>query len=280
MSSGLTTSTGISGSLSAADMVSQVLQQGLYLSNLGSILGQVNVPNLTGTVPISKVGAVTEDLEELESSEIEGGSFSYVTFDLKKDRVKLAVSDEAQYKSRAGNPLDIQIANAGMELANVLDKKTVAALQTSPQTDTADKKWDTVTNSVLYDIGKAVVGIKPYRADFIAMPNDVYGAYLGNDSLKYMSTGAPPILAGAVSRVPGLNLDIFVDDRITAKSFIVGASNFAAMLGKGPVKVRTTDDDEMGATVYQLDVWRQVKAPIFKTDANLNMAAFQVTAVI
>jgi hypothetical protein len=112
------------------------------------------------------------------------------------------------------------------------------------------------------------------------MTKDVYGAYLGNDTIKTLATGNTPILEGALTRVPGLNLDIFVDDRLTAKSCIVGSSKFAAILGKGPVKVRTWDDGGMGATIYQMDVFRQVKAPIFKTSANLNMAAYQLTGVI
>jgi hypothetical protein len=276
----MTTASSISGSLDAADLVTAVLQKGIELSNLQTLVDQVNVPNLTGTVPIASIASVSEDLEELEVSDIEGSEFTYVTFDLKKDRVKLAISDEATYKSRAGDPLNIQINGAGLQLANILDKKTVAAFETSPQTEAASKAWDTVTNNVLYDIGEAVTGILPYKADFIAMPKNVYSAYLGNDTIKDLSQGNPAVLSGAVGRVPGFNLDIFVDDRITAKSFMVGASKFCGVMGKGPVHVRKWDSEDIGAMVYQLDVWRQVKAPIYKTSGNLNMALFQKTAVI
>lgn len=277
---GMTTTSGISGSLDASDLVTAVLQKAVELSNLGSLVDSVNVPNLTGTVPIASAGSVTEDLGELEASDIEGGEFTYVEFNLKKDRVKLAVSDEAQYKSRAGDPLNIQINGAGLQLANILDKKVVTALQTSPQTDAAVKQWDTVTNNILYDIGEAITGILPYRADFIAMPKAVYASYLGNDTIKDLATGNPAILQGAVGRVPGINLDIFIDDRLTAKSFMVGSSKYCGVLGKGPVHVRRWDNEEIGAQVYQMDVWRQVKAPIYKTAGALNMAAFQKTAVI
>jgi hypothetical protein len=277
---GMITSAGISGSLDAADLATAVLTKGIELSNLQSLVDQVNVPNLTGTVPIASIASVSEDLEELEDSDIEGAEFTYVTFDLKKDRVKLAVSDEATYKSRAGDPLNIQINGAGLQLANILDKKVAAAIETNPQTETAGKPWDTVTNNVLYDIGEAVTGVLPYKADFIAMPKAVYTAYLQNDTIKDLAMGNPAALTGAVGRVPGFNLDIFIDDRLTAKSFIVGSSKFCGVLGKGPVHVRKWDAEDIGAMVYQLDVWRQVKSPIYKTAGNTNMAVFQKTAVL
>jgi hypothetical protein len=79
-------------------------------------------------------GAVLEDVDELEYTDIEGATFTNVSFDLKKDRVKLAASDESGYKSKAGNPLAIQRTAAGTQLANVLDKKIIKALETTPQT--------------------------------------------------------------------------------------------------------------------------------------------------
>lgn len=271
----------ISGSLDAKNIVMGVLQKAIELSNLESICGKTPVPELTATIPVATPGAVSEDLDEFEASEIEGGEFTYVSFDLKKDRVKFSVSDEAGYKSKAGDPLGIQKIGAATRLANILDKKIVTALQTSPQTSAAAAKWSTITNNPLADIGYAVTQILPYKADFCVMPAAVYAKYLANDLVKNAGTGNPAAYKGAVGKVPGLDLDIFINSNCTAKSCTVGSSSgLAAVIGNGPVKVRSWDAEELGAKMYQMDVFRQVKAPIFETSGGLNMSAYTLTACI
>lgn len=46
-----------------------------------------------------------------------------------------------------------------------------------------------------------------------------------------------------------------------------------------PVIVRE-EDSMSGGVIYQVDVFRQAKAPILKTAGALNMGAYQLTAVI
>ena len=278
---GLITTLDIDGSLDAKNLVLGVLEKGVELSNLISIATQCQVPELTGTIAIASAGSVIEDLEELEYSDIESGEFTNVDFSLKKDRVKLAVSDEAGYKSRAGDPLAIQKTAAGAQLGNVLDKKIIAALQTSPQTHVCGQDWDTVTNNPLEDLGLAVDSILPYRADYVIMTPLVHAAYIANDMTKYAGAGNPAAMKGAVGKVPGLELDIFVNSQLTAGSAIVGSSTGVCVaLGNGPVKVRTWDDGSIGGKVYQMDVFRQAKAPIFKNSSDLNMSAYHITSIV
>lgn len=271
----------ISGSLDAKNLVMGVLQQGVELSNLHLLCGKVEVPELTATIPVATPGAVTEDLEEFETSDFEGALFSNVDFNLKKDRVKFASSDEAGYKSKAGDPLVIQKVGAGVRLAATLDKKIATAFETNPQTAATAAAWDTVTNNPLIDIGIAVAALGPYKADALCMHSDVWAKYLANDLIKDAGAGNPAAMKGAVGRVPGLDLEIFVNDNFTATSATVVASNgMPAVIGNGPVKVRPWDDPDMGAEMYQMDVFRQVVAPIQKTSGGLNMAAYEITAVI
>ena len=271
----------ISGSLDAKNIVMGVLQKAVELSNLESICGKTPVPKLTATIPVATPGAVSEDLDEFEVSDIEGGAFTYVSFDLKKDRVKFSVSDEATYKSEAGDPLGIQKIGAATRLANILDKKIVTALQASPQTSAASGQWSTITVNPLADIGYAVTQILPYKADFCVMPAGVYAKYLANNIVKDAGTGNPAAYKGAIGKIPGLDLDIFINSNCTAKSCTVGSSaGLAAVIGNGPVKVRSWDAEELGARMYQMDVFRQVKAPIFKTSGNQNMSAYKLTACI
>jgi len=280
---GMTTISDISTSMAASDIVTAVLEAAVNISNLYALCMPVNVPNLTGSVPILSAGAsVTQDLEELEVSDIEGATFSVVAFDLKKDRVKLAVSDEAGFRSRAGDPLQIQIQDAAQQLAYVLDQKVINALETSPQTGATAGAWSTVANNPLADLATAAAAIKPYKADFVIMPSAVWAKYVGNDMFKSMAVGGEPMLANAVGRIPGLGMDIFIDTsgEQTAKTALVGASRFCAAYGKGPVVVNTERNNDLGAAVYTLDVFRQVKAPLFVNASSLNKAAYVVTAVI
>ena len=278
---GMTGATQIDGSLNARNIVMGVLQQGVELSNLQVLCGRTPVPELTATIPIATPGAVTEDLEEFEESEIEGGEFTNIDFSLKKDRIKFGVSDEAGYKSKVGDPLAIQKVGGGVQLAAILDKKIATAFETSPQTSATGAAWDTVTNNPLIDIGTAVAALRPYKADAICMHSDVWAHFIANDLVKDAGQGNPVAFKDAVMKVPGLGLDIFVNDNFTATSATVVATNgMPAVIGNGPVKVRTWDANGAGAKMYQMDVFRQVKAPIYKTSGGLNMAAYELTAVI
>lgn len=279
---GTITATKISGSLDAKHIVIDVLTQAQEIGGISQIFRAVPVPKLTGTIPINKPGSVAEDVEELEVTDIETGDFLYVDFELKKDRVKLARSDEAKHRSEGGDPLAIQKMAAASELAKILNKKVITALQTAPQTSGSAGVWSTATNSPLADIGTAVAALE-FPADFVIMPPAVFVKYLSTNAIQAIGTGNPAALKGCVGTVPGYDLPIFVDKTgtVTAKSAIVGsAQGFGACIGNGPVEVREWDDPNAGARIYQLDVFRQAKAPVFKTDAALNASVYQITGVI
>lgn len=258
----------------------EVLTDAYNLSNLREIARVVPVPKIDGTIPTQYGPAVDEDLDEFESSPIRSGEFKGLTFNLKKDRIRLAVSDEAQYRSDAGDPLALQKSAEADALAQALDKKIALALQTSPQTSGAVAKWDTVTNNPLKDLAIAFGKVRPYRADTVVMTSDVWAAFASNDYTSRFVTGNPEKLGGVLTVIPGLNLKVYVNDDITAKSAIIAASGAPAVaLGNGPIKIRDKDL-ENGGTMYQVDVWRQAKGPVFVNAAGKNKAAYQLTAVI
>lgn len=279
----MTIAANIDGSLDAKNIVMGVLQKGVEYSNLlSAIKTTVQVPKLNAVVPVMTTGSVTTDVAELVETDIEGASFTNVSFDLKKDRVKLAISDEAEYRSMTGNPLEIQKQGAGVRLGAALDAKIITALETDAMGGATGGIWSTVTNSPLIDLGTAAANIKAYgyTADFCIMTPHTFGHYIGNDLIKYIGMGNPASMKGAIATVPGLELNIFVNSGITANTCIVGSSDgMAAVLGNGPVKVRSWDSPHNGATIYQMDVYRQVKAPIFTNDSGDNMACYILTGV-
>ena len=271
----------ISGSLDAKNIVLGVLTTALEATNLLPLCASTDVPELIATVPVMTSAGVAEDLGEFESKEVDGSVFTNVDFNLKKDRVYVASSDEATYKSKAGDPLSLQTNSAGIRLANVMDKKIVAAFETSPQTSGTGGAWSTVDNNPLIDLATGAVGCRPYKADFVVMPSAVYTAYLQNEFMETTAAYVPSEAAGSASKVPGLELDIYVNDNVAAKSILVGASNGTpAVVGNGPVKVREWDDGPLGARMYQMDVFRQAVAPVHLNSSSTNMSIYQVTAVI
>jgi hypothetical protein len=282
---GAITATQISGSLDAKNIVMGLLTHAQDLGGL-QVLGQpAMVPELTGTIPVQGSPDADEDLGEYEEGTGAGassGAFSYVSFDLKKDRVKMLVTDEAKFRSKLGDPLALQKNGAADTLVYKLEKKIINALQTSPQTSATGAIWSTVTNNPLVDLATAVAAIRPYKADFVIMTSAVWAKFCSNNyTAQFVQGNAVRDLGGAITKIPGLNLDVFVSDNaVTAKSCIVGARNAPAfVIGNGPVKVRQYDDPK-GGEVYQIDVFRQVKAPILKNASNLNKAVYQLTGVI
>lgn len=279
-SPGIIRATDISGSLDAKNIVMGVLKGALELTDLLPLCGKASVPELTATIPVMTIEAGMEDLEEWEEREIEGAEFTNVDFALKKDRVKIARSDEAMYKSKAGDPLALQKGAASLRLAQILNKKIVAALDTTPSSVTGSD-WKTQSNNPISDIGQALAKIKPYKGDFILMDSTAWAAYTSNVYTAAV-TGIRPNLAvgpGAISRVPGYDLDIFVSDEVQDGYAYVGARNApAAVVGNGPVKVRTKDVMS-GGDVYQIDVFRQVKAPIMFDADSSNNACCKMTGL-
>lgn len=279
---GVITATSISGSLDAKNIVMGVLKEAIELSNLAPLGTQVSVPELTGTIPLMNIPEGLEDLKEGETGEVNTGSFSYVSFDLKKDRVVLGVTDEARFKSKAGDPLALQKTAAADRLAYLLDKKIVAAMETSPQTGATAGAWSTVSNNPMVDLATAAAALRPYTADFVVMPSAVWAKFCGNNyTAQFVQGNAARDMKGVMTVIPGLELKVYINDLVTAKSILVGASKAPPFVfGQGPVKVRQYENEEAGMEMYQMDVWRQVKAPILKNGSNLNKAIRQVTAVI
>ncbi len=279
---GVTTATSINGVLdaNAKKILTNVLKESVEMSGVSQLLQRVPVPNLIGSIPVASAGSVDEDLDEFEHSDVNGGKFYNLEYNLKKDRVKLMSSDEAEIKSLKGSPLSIQISASAMQLSASLDKKSAEALDTAPQTVEATTLWDTATNNIYKEISRAKALMKPYKPDAIVMTQDVFDAYISNDTLLTLATGNPTVMQNSEGIMPGTSLNIFVDDNITAKSAILCKSQVCGAIGQGPVKARQWDDGDSGAKVYQYDVFRQAKDCIFKNSSDKNMAAVQITGLI
>lgn len=278
---GIITPADISGSLDAKNIAMKVVQGAIELNDLSALTLSVRVPELTATIPVYSVPVGNEDLGPLEEDDISGSEFTNVDFNLKKDRVKIAVTDEAQYRSRAGDPLTLQISGASSRLAQIAMKKIVTAAAVTPQTS-AGADWGS-TNNPLTDIGTAVAAIRPFKATAIAMGSTTFANYVGNASIANFGTGNISDFNGAVAVVPGYNLPIYtsteIDDVISDEAAIVVARDAPGLvMGQGPVKVRRKDLMS-GGEVYQIDMWREVVSNIHDTGSTTNKACYVLTGL-
>lgn len=284
---GLTTATTIEGSLDAKNIVMGVLKASLELTDLKPFAsGPIPVPELNATIPIEVTPPeASEDLEEWETTEISGSTFASVEFNLKKDRVLLAVSDEAQYRSKAGDPMAIQKSSGADRLASLLNRKIVRALDTSPRSASKSVgSWDVAGNSPLRDLILGATAIRPYKPTGVLMGTEAFAAYAGNDVIARFGTGNVSQYANAVAVVPGLNIPVYSSldvDALAAdgatSAFIAGAN--ATVLGNGPVKIRE-EDSLKGGRVYQVDVWRQVVGPVLTDTNGLNKTVCKLTGLV
>jgi hypothetical protein len=273
---GIITPSNIDGSLDAKNIAMRVLKGAIELTDLAPMCASVQVPELVATVPVYSVPAGNEDLEPMEESDIEGSEFTNVDFGLKKDRVKVAVTDEARYKSRAGDPLTLQIGGASDRLAQILNKKIVTAANTTPQTS-AGADWSGANNPIA-DIATAVAALRPYKADYCLMGSTAFANYT-----THFDIATNTQLGNAMAVVPGYNIPIMVsteiDDVIDGAAAVVVASKAPGMvIGNGPVKVRRKDLMS-GAEVYQIDVWREVVSNIHDTGSSTNKAVYKLTGL-
>jgi hypothetical protein len=278
---GITTPQNISGSLDAKNIAMRVIKGSIEMTDLMPLCQTAQVPELTATIPVYSIPAGNEDLGPLEESEIDGSEFTDVEFSLKKDRVKVAVTDESRYKSRAGDPLSLQISGASDRLAQLAMKKIVSAANTDPQTS-AGADWGG-DNNPLADIATAVSAIRPFRATGIAMGTVAFGNYVANSSINNFGAGNISAFENATAVVPGYNIPIYVseeiDDNISDEAAVVVAQNAPGLvMGMGPVKARRKDLMS-GGEVYQIDVWRQVKGNIHQTDSDTNKACYVLTGL-
>ncbi len=270
--SGTTMPGTIEGSLDAKNIAMRVLKGAIELTDLAPLCATVQVPELNATIPVYSVPVGNEDLEPFETSDIKGSDFTHIDFNLKKDRVKVAVSDESRFRSRAGDPLTLQEGAASDRLAQLLNKKIVAALDTTPQT-TAGADWGG-NNNPITDIATAVAALRPYKADYVAMGATAFANYTSHIQINNNT-----LIGNAVSMVPGYNMPILVSTEIGATdAYVIASKAPGAVIGQGPVKVRKADVMD-GGEVFQIDVWRQVVSNVHQTASNTNKAVYKLTGL-
>jgi len=271
----------IAGKWSARQIFGQVWTAAVEKSILMDprIIPTMPMNRLRATIPIMGNGLVQSQLDEFEHSVAANAAPAGKDITLYKDRVKLMVSDEATMESDVGDPMMLQKNQASSELAGNLEKLIATSLATTPQTyTTAD--WDTV--SPLLTISQMIETLRPYQASAVVMDSAIYPKYVSALGKLMFSGGNTDDVKRGVYTLPGYGLPVFVSDvwgDASANTVAVIANDVpGAVLGTGAVKSRSWDDEDLGAMVYQTDVWRTPVSNLRQTSGSLNRGV--ITCVI
>ena len=275
----------IAGSWSARQIFGQVWKAAVEKSVLADarICPTMNMKKLRATIPLMGNLAVQSQLEEFEHAVTSNATPAGVDITLYKDRVRVSVSDEATMDSDVGDPLMLQKGQASSELAGNLESLIATQIATTPQTLGAAVDWGSV--SPLAAIGSMVNTLRPYRASAVVMTPAAHAEYVqaitGGTGAIYLGGRAEDLERGIMT-VPGYGLPVFVSESLadaSANSFAVIANDVpGVILGQGGVKVREWDDQDLGARVYQYDIWRTPLSNLRQTSSTTNLGI--VTGVV
>lgn len=256
----------ISGSWAQKRMILPVIMTALEETNLAApaICPTLTYNKLKGTIPMLGTAPVASQLEEFEAALAGTGTPSSYDIELLKDRVVLAVSDEARIESDVGDPMSLQQMQAAGALASNLNKLIATQLNTTPQVYNTDGdlgNWSSAKPTLA--LNKLAIGMGIYRPTAYVM-GTLAAAYYSDAVGDKAAVQNVSEWRGAIMRHPTQNVPIYsstdIDnlDDTSGNRLIFGVCNKVpgVLNVLGQVKARTYDDPKLGAEVYQYDIWR------------------------
>lgn len=275
----------ISGSWAQKRMILPVIMAALEETNLAApaICPTLPYNKLKGTIPMLGTAPVASQLEEFEAALAGTGTPSSYDIELLKDRVVLAVSDEARIESDVGDPMSLQQMQAAGALAANLNKLIAAKLDTTPQlynTDGNLGNWASVKPTLA--LNKLAIGMDVYRPTAYVM-GTLAAAYYSDAVGDKAAVQNVAEWRGAIMRHPTQNVPIYSSTDIDALDDTSGNRYVFGVCNKvpgvlnvlGQVKARTYDDPKLGAEVYQYDIWRTPFSNLRQTSGSLNLGVMR-----
>jgi len=270
------TTDSIKDKINQREILADVLLTAQKIGNLDNpaIVRTVQIKGLRGSIPMMGSVNVFEDVGELETSAYENTEFSNFEFDMKKDRIKLAITDEASLENNVADPFALQKESAAQSLASSFDKQIATAITTTPQTV---NDCTVGTDNFFKTFAAAIGKLAPYKMTAMAMTNESFYQILSATELR----GANCVQnANGTITIPAFpTVPVIISDNIplstNAEGRVVFVSNEvpAAIKAIGAVKSRVYEDEGAGAIIFQSDLFRCVKANVKKNASNLNLGA-------
>jgi len=258
------------GDISAIEAVT-VLDEVLGLARpqyrLRQVCRLVRMDNLRARVPIVTKLTGQEKVPPLVEAEISAEAYSDVDFDLWKNVVHVALSDEA-VKQAAQDILALHVADAARDLAR-MENKQIAVELPSATDQAAGGAWDAMTGGVsdndpFDDLLTAFTALEGngYPASWAAMHPKVWNAFITNTFVRdLVRAGIATITAvGGQFTVPGYpTVKVCVDHAATPDTscYVLSSEAPALVLGEGPTEAARYRDEKAGYDAYIIRQWLQ-----------------------
>ena len=250
------------GDISAIEAVT-ILDEVLGLTRpqyvLRNVCRPVRMDSLTARVDIATALAGKEKVPPLVEAEIVAEAYTDVDFDLWKNVVHVAISDEARKKA-AHDILGLHVSDAARDLARMENKQIDEALDGA--TDVAGADWGDTTKNPYNDIVAVMTTIEGagYPVDAIVAHPLVWGDFFGNPFVKGQLQGQV-MPGGRVFSVPGLPGVTGYSDFscLNTIAFVLSRAAPALVLGEGPTEAARYRDEKAGYDAYIIRQWLQPK---------------------
>jgi len=231
------------------DNVTDAMKAQVFVQEmLGLVRGQYNLRKLCRVfdlgneiiahIPIGTTLAGTEKVPENVEAGINAASFTDLDFECWKNVVHLAISTEAELKSRF-NIMSIQVQDGAKDLAR-MENKQIAEIFPA-LIDVSAGNWTSTTNP-LDDIMPTVATLEldGFSPDVICMRTDVYGYFLSNEWIVGAYPIGATVVPGGIMKLG--DLEIMRDSALAAATCVLGdrKAPFAA-LADGPTVVSQYD---------------------------------------
>jgi hypothetical protein len=250
------------GDISAIEAVT-ILDEVLGLARpqyvLRNVCRPVRMDSLTARVDVATALAGKEKVPPLVEAEIVAEAYTDVDFDLWKNVVHVAISDEARKKA-AHDILGLHVSDAARDLARMENKQIDEALDGA--TDVAGADWGDTTKNPYNDIVAVMTTIEGagYPVDAIVAHPLVWGDFFGNPFVKGQLQGQV-MPGGRVFSVPGLPGVTGYSDFscLNTIAFVLSRAAPALVLGEGPTEAARYRDEKAGYDAYIIRQWLQPK---------------------
>ena len=254
----------IDGTWAQKRLILPVIMEALELTDLAA-------PPICKTLTSAKLKAhpvsavpVSSQLREFEHAVAGTGTPAGYDIEVLKDRVVLAVSDEAKIQSDVGDPMSLQQQQAAGALASNLNKLIAERLNTTPQIYSTDGdlgNWSSVKPTLA--LNKLSIGMGIYKPTAYVM-GTLAAAYYSDAVGDKAAVQGISEWGNAAMRHPTQNVPIYSSTDIDALDDTSGNRYVFAVCNRVPgvinvlsqVKATSEYDRKLGAEVYQYDIWR------------------------
>ena len=258
------------GSVEAATILDEVLGLARPRYKLRQVCRRVRMDSLTANVDIATVLLGQEKVPPMVEAEISAQAYTRISFDLWKNVVHVALSDEAM-KRAVHDILALHVNDAARDLAR-MENEQIAAELPSATDQAAGGAWDAMTtppnsdNNPFDDLLTAFNTLEGngYPANWAAMSPPVWEAFITNSFIKdLVHAGIASIgAAGGQFTVPGWPaVKVLVDYAVTPNTscYVLSSDAPALVLGEGPTEAARYRDEKAGYDAYIIRQWLQPK---------------------